>query len=489
MHEIEVDGVPVLWAQAPGPLTGTLVFGVGARDETFRTIGVTHLVEHLVMSTLPRVHYEHNAAVNLDTTEFHATGRPEHVVAFLATVCAAVADLPLERIEKEAGVLAAEGGQSTHPTAAALLRQRFGANGPGLAFWEGPGYDQLTADHVGAHVRTNFTRGNTVLTLTGPPPEGLRLPLPEGPRPVRVAPPVVSGPGASWAAGPSPGAGLALLGPARDVGAMAAVRVLRERLITIARQEHGISYDADDSSCDVDGERADRTIWLDARDGQEARAATILWETAVDLATTGPTTEELAFAAEGLRHFVEDPRAAEAELEDAAYARVLGRPHRTGAALLAAVEALTPAEVAATVAESLTTALLTVPEDVELDIGLPRGGCPRSDSAPRGREFRPSRVARLLSRDARAARLVLGATGVTFVDPAGDAHHVEFADVVGMRVDEDERLVFGRQGCVVPVSRALFGNVGPVVEALDRAVPPALRFPPSAFATNGWDSR
>jgi predicted Zn-dependent peptidase len=167
MNETEVDGVPVLWAEAPGPLTGTLVFGVGARDETFRTIGVTHLVEHLAMSTLPRVHYEHNAAVDLDKTEFYAAGKPEHVVSFLAAVCEALGDLPLDRIEKEAGVLAAEGGHVAHPTAAVLLNRRFGANGAGLALWEGPGYDRLTAEHVTEHVRKFFTKANAVVTFTG----------------------------------------------------------------------------------------------------------------------------------------------------------------------------------------------------------------------------------------------------------------------------------------------------------------------------------
>src|SRR3954454_9377423 len=49
MQRIEIDGVPVLWEQGPAPLRATLTFGVGGRDETFRTLGVTHMVEHLAM--------------------------------------------------------------------------------------------------------------------------------------------------------------------------------------------------------------------------------------------------------------------------------------------------------------------------------------------------------------------------------------------------------------------------------------------------------
>lgn len=483
MHETEVDGVPVLWAESPGALTGTLVFGVGARHETFRTIGVTHLIEHLAMSRLPRVHYEHNAEVDLETTEFYATGKPHHVVEFLAIVCATLADLPLDRIEKEAGVLDAEDSHVTHHTAAVLLNRRFGANDLGLGVWQGPGYDRLTAEHVTEHAGRYFTRANAVLTLTGPPPDGLRLPLPDGTRPVRVTPPVVSGAAASWSAEPSPAIGLALQGSRRAASAIAAMAVLRERLVHTARREHGITYDVDDMQVDLDADRAERLIWLDACEGQEAQAATLLWRTANDLAATGPTAEELAFVVEGMRHQADDPRVAEPELEHAAYTRLLGFPYRTITGLADEIAALTPARVAASLTESLRTALLTVPEDVEPDIGLPRGHCPRPPTPPTGREFRQPRLLRLVNREARTSRLILGTSGVTFVDTDGDTHHIEFTDVVGMRADEDGREVHGRNGCVIPVLRSMFGNVQPVIDALDRSVPAELVYAPSAFAT------
>ncbi|MFD4977459.1 insulinase family protein, partial [Streptomyces sp. NPDC058424] len=70
MQRDVVDDVPVLWAEAPGPLEAALIFGCGVSDETFRHLGVTHLVEHLAMSTLPRLHHEHNASVTLSLTDF-----------------------------------------------------------------------------------------------------------------------------------------------------------------------------------------------------------------------------------------------------------------------------------------------------------------------------------------------------------------------------------------------------------------------------------
>ncbi len=35
MEQLEIDGVPVLWQPAPGPLNASLIFRVGRRDETF----------------------------------------------------------------------------------------------------------------------------------------------------------------------------------------------------------------------------------------------------------------------------------------------------------------------------------------------------------------------------------------------------------------------------------------------------------------------
>lgn len=113
MNRTDVDGVPVLWQDAPAPLSACLVFGVGARHETFRTVGVTHLVEHLVMATLPKSHLDSNAHVDLGSTIFQATGRPEAVVEFISAVCAAIGDLPLSRLATEAGVLEAEGASGS----------------------------------------------------------------------------------------------------------------------------------------------------------------------------------------------------------------------------------------------------------------------------------------------------------------------------------------------------------------------------------------
>lgn len=254
-----------MWAPGPPPLRATLSFGCGARDEQFRTIGVTHLIEHLAMSALGRVHYEHNGTVDLELTSFTAVGRPEQVTDFVERICAALGDLPVDPIHHEAGVLAAEGGWATHPTAAALLARRFGYQAYGLAPLTGPGSDRIDADAVRAHAARYFVAGNAVLQLTGPPPPTMRLPLPEGPRAVHPMPEPIRPDGPRWSAEPVPGPGISLLGARADPAWAMAMAILDHRLTHRARHERGLSYEVDGTRAVIDETTADRLLWVDAR--------------------------------------------------------------------------------------------------------------------------------------------------------------------------------------------------------------------------------
>jgi hypothetical protein len=119
VQRIEIDGVPVFSAPGPERVTAALMFGIGIRDESYATLGITHLIEHLVMGSLPKSSLQSNGMTTVDSTHFHATGRPEAVAAFVEGVCAALDDFPLDRIEAEIGVLQAEdcAGGGGSPTA------------------------------------------------------------------------------------------------------------------------------------------------------------------------------------------------------------------------------------------------------------------------------------------------------------------------------------------------------------------------------------
>ncbi|MFJ3923439.1 M16 family metallopeptidase [Streptomyces sp. NPDC090022] len=494
MQRTLVDGVTVLWAPGPAPLRAELVFGCGVRDETFRTLGVTHLIEHLAMSTLPRLHHEHNASVDLEATRFTAAGRPEQIVAFLATVCAALSDLPLDRIEHEAGVLTAEASSPTFMAAAVLLNQRLGAQGAGLAPYAGPGYDRLDADIVRRHAAAHFTRGNAVLLLTGPPPEGLRLPLPEGRPPRRTAPAVTVGPGgASWDEAPIEGAALALAGPVDSAAAALGYAVLEHRLTELARHRRGLSYAVQFDASLRHDLVTDTVVWLDARPGRHAEIAELLWTEALRLGREVPSAEELAEEIEGFREAYEDPRAVEAELDRAATAELFGLPFRDHAVRLAALRAVTPEEVRDAFAQAMATARLAVAPDVEPRLTgpegnpLPRGGCCADAALPAGEVFRPPLLARALYGGARRSRLVLTASGIAETDGDGRLHVIPFDEVVGVERDGTDRTLFGASGCVIALSPGKYSGCGRVVRAVDTAVPAALAYEVSALTPKDGD--
>jgi hypothetical protein len=45
LHDTEVDGIPVVWSEVPGPLRAGLLFRVGQADERLVERGVTHLAD------------------------------------------------------------------------------------------------------------------------------------------------------------------------------------------------------------------------------------------------------------------------------------------------------------------------------------------------------------------------------------------------------------------------------------------------------------
>lgn len=403
-------------------MRATLTFGVGARDETFRTIGVTHLVEHLAMSALPRVHYDVNASVDMTVTEFTVCARPEQVVEFLERVCRSLSRLPIEHIAKEAGVLTAEGGNYTHPTVGGLLHERFGTSGPGLAVYVGPGYDRLTAEHVLAHAGRYFVAGNAVLQLTGPLPPGLSLPLPAGPLAVHERRVSRQRPGPTWTGALVPGVGASLLGR-REAAWSAAMGVLADRLEQTARHERGLSYEVSGDMLPLGGDDVVLAVTLDAREGQEAAVARLLWQELRRLADEGPTEAELVHHVEGARELHTDPRYIEADLARAAEALLLGLSFQAREQRLALRAGVGTADVR----ERLTA----------------------------GRVFKPPLLARVFTRHARGLRLILMPDGVALREPDGDVHIVRWPDVVAVERDGTELTVFGAGGCQVTVDPRL----------------------------------
>ena len=468
---MSIDGVPVFVAEGPAPVTAGLVFGVGRADETFVRGGLTHLVEHLVMSAVGRTTHDSNASVDLNRTEFTASGTPDQVRGFLERVCRALADLPVDRLRVEADVLRTEGAAAASPAVGNLLSERYGLVGPGLGGVREPALTSLTTEDVHAWVRTRFTRQNAALWLTGPVPDGLALPLHDGLPPVR--PPLwraeVTLPG--WLEIASPGAvALGAELPPGIAGSMT-LELLRRRVEDELRHRRGVAYSVGADRLPLDADTRFGVVVTDVRPGQEDLVATVLWREVQRLSDEGPTTEEPEHERTALGSALDDPRAGAEEVASLAEARVTGVPAYDAGDLRRELAALTPAEIRETAVRLRDGALLGVPEPLDpAPAGLPR--VPMwSAAAVRGRVFRRRR----LSSVPKGATLVVGDDGVSAVLEQG-AVTVRWADAVGLvRQAPGEFVLLGRDGFTVPLAESDWREGDEALALIRAAVPDELQ--------------
>ncbi len=259
-----VHGIPTLLAARPGALTAGLLFRVGRADETLPTSGVTHLVEHLALHRLGLSDLHYNGATANTYTLFHVTGDEDEVVTYLNGVCAALRDLPLDRLETEKEILRTEARNRANGPASQLPLWRYGAQGYGLSSYDELGTRSLTADQVRHWAETRFTRDNAVLWITGDRvPDGLDLDLPAGrriPAPAATsALPVTP----AWIRGDD-GHLVFTSVLRRSTAAAVFAEVLGRALFQDLRQKGGYSYSAEADYTPRDADFATLTAYADA---------------------------------------------------------------------------------------------------------------------------------------------------------------------------------------------------------------------------------
>ncbi len=476
MQQREIDGVPVLWQPAPGPLSASLIFRVGRRDETFVTGGITHLVEHLAMSALPRSHLECNASVHIGTTTFTATGRPEKVVEFLGTICTALSHLPTQRLATEAAVLRAVDSIVDHPALTHLLARRYGARGVGLAGFEEPAVRALTEQQVLAYAAQHFVAGNAALTLTGPPPAGLRLPLPSGERPCRTPNIPLPVPLPAWSDQPLDGVAVSLLAPDGEAPA-AGMRILRDRLEDELRRDRGLVYEVDWSGGVVADDTVHIGLYLDPKRGDAATVAGSVVTALRVMADEGPTDDELAHDLEGFLEAMTDDRFVPEHLDALATALLSGEPVQPLEDKIAHRRSVTAGAVREAFRTALPTLYVLVPEDVDLeragaDLGLTRE--PDSLVPPvTGRTLKR----RLLAPSPRGSTLTLADDGITLrLD--GTSLTVRFDEAVGVaEYPEGFRRLVGVEGPSIPLAERDWKDGEALWAAVRARVPASLWYP------------
>lgn len=362
---LEHRALPALTADLPLSFTGAMSFGVGKRDESPRTAGISHLVEHLVMARVGRVDIAHNAVTAIDHITLFASGDPDRVADFLNRVAAAVGDLHTiteDEIARQRDLIAIELGDDDQSTGLGPLMDRYGAAGLGLADLGQPAHRSLTREEVVHFAGTWLHAGNVVLTFTGPVPNALAIDLPPArPTPTRNGDePVRSG---GWVLSGGPPLSLSLVVDGDPAARGLTTAVVERALHDELRTKRGLIYSVGGLNSIIDDTRRHAAYVMDPREGDVQTAAIAAMETLRNLADEGPSEENLGRLKADYASHCADPVAQQEELLEAAVAYIRGEidERRLGALDL---DGVTSPEVAGTIRAAMPSLLLSmsVPE-------------------------------------------------------------------------------------------------------------------------------
>ncbi|WP_406332313.1 M16 family metallopeptidase [Streptomyces sp. NBC_00203] len=459
------QGIPTLYTPKQGEITAGLFFRVGRADETLATAGITHLVEHLALHRLGLSDLHYNGATANAYTLFHVTGSEDEVVAYLNSVCAALRDLPLDRLETEKEILRTEaagrGGGPSHQ----MPLWRYGAQSYGLSSYSELGTWRLTPDEVRHWAQTRFTRDNAVLWITSDSvPEGLDLTLPAGTR--------LPAPAASNALPVTPAyihgddghvVFNAVL-PRSTAGAVLA-DVLGRALFQDLRQEGGYSYSAEADYTPRDADCATLTAYADALPKKQDAVVGGFVDVLARLRAGRIEQAELDSARTKALKMYDTPELAAVSLPSYALSLLLGHPILSPDEHRAELRALTVEDLREAAREMWSTGLLQVPGR-----GADWAGfflAPQySTHALTGTRHR--------SLEDEHVTLTIGAEGVSLTTPRGPVT-VRYDACAAMAARPDgARTLTGYDGFSVTIEPTLYKSVTPErIAAVDAAVPPA----------------
>ena len=461
MQQIDVDGVPTLYAPYEGPSIAGLVFRVGQADETLPYRGITHLLEHLVLHGRALADYHYNGTTGAVTTSFHLQGGEDDITGFLTGVCEALLDPPMDRLEAERSILRAEAAGRNDGVNDALPVWRYGARDHGLVSFPEFGVGRLTPEDLREWAATWFTRQNAVLWIAGRriPPD-LRLPLRDGTRRPVAAPssalPVT--PAFYDGAGHVVLDGIMRRRPAGNVLS----GVLERELYRSLRQEDSNSY-AVGASYDPRGDgHAVVTAFADATTGKETAVLggfiDVLAKLRVGRIDESDVAAVLAKAEDANAH----PTAVVGLLPSQAFDLLTGHPVRTVEEIRAEVRAVTAADVHEAAVEVLESALLQVPVGSTADWAGFTAAPNLSETAATGEHFTP--------RGGGKTVLIIGP------DSAGlqSGEHqrtVRFADCAAVLAFPDGgRVLIGTDAIQVPIEPTLHHINAEALQSVDMAL-------------------
>ncbi|MBT2402416.1 MULTISPECIES: pitrilysin family protein [unclassified Streptomyces] len=469
-----VDGIRTVLAPRSGLLTAGLLFRVGRADETLATSGITHLVEHLA---LHRHGLSDRHCSGAAYTHFRVTGTAADVVEYLNGVCAALRDLPVDRLATEKEILRTEAAGRGRAPSHAATQWRYGSRSYGLAGYAEAGLPGITEEDVRDWARTRFTAENAVLWITGDTvPEGLDLTLPTGRRhPAPGATPVLPVTPAYFH-GDGGGVVLTSVLP-RSAAASLFTGVLRKELFRQLRQEGGYSSTATAEYHPRDAGSATVVAYADSLpQKQDALVGAFLGVLAGLRAGRIEQSALDAVRATALAA-LDTPEVASARLPDHAVNLLLGRRNLTAAEARTELEAVT-AEALREVAHAVwADALVQLPSrEVDVDVH-----CAGLTAAPTGSPDLVTGRPYPAVADP-GVTLHIADDGVSMVSPHQRVT-VRYAECSLMQAYPDgARHLVGDDGFTVTVEPALYRIPPAELALVDAAVPPSavVAMPPRA---------
>jgi zinc protease len=441
-----VDGVPVFHApDSSSSLThAALMFRVGSSDEDLPTHGITHLVEHLALNRTASKSYGHNAQVELTRTVFWVEGTSEEVCEFFAAVTESLSDLQVDRIEDEKRVLRTEAASQAPGSPNNRLSTRFGAMGFGLVDYDQFGLRWIGAAHAVEWSQRWFTSGNAAALVHGPLPDALHFRLPPGERrPVAKAQPVALTYPAISDAG-NRGITVSMV-EGRTSPLYMGARILDKRIKMRLRYEASLSYQAGATYFGLDAETAEITAYADALPENLQAAGDHIHAVISELATTGPTSDELKEDAATFRRDSERPERIIAELDRSASDQIFGTERPTISALADEFDAMSTDEVTKAMQSAKASIVTIVPPKTQVRFA----GFTTTDpplTRPLG-----DRMLKAMPGQGHADTMHYGPQGMSLVSPGGNTiYSIPWSQVaVALWWSEGRKTLIGLDGVAI----------------------------------------
>jgi len=473
VNRTEVDGVPVFWTDAPPPVRAGLLFATGRTDESLITSGHTHLIEHLVLSTLDGDRRVRNGFVGGVVTGFTTMGTPDEIAEFVSGVCHNLSELPGDHLDDEHQILAAESATRSYDLIGEHLSWRYGAAGYGVMGFREMGTRSATIETLRERARRMFTRGNAVMWMTAAPSPNLRFDLPEGgkrPGPVLS---VVAREYPGWFLDNASGGVSVSATVPRTAVSTIFNDIASTRLNDSLRTEQAISYSPRAMYDPLNGETAHLVLFADAKKERrkelgDAFGAVIEALSSINEVEVSASRARMIDQMTGALAPPPDV-AATLLIVQAATEWIHGRPYCSPECLAAELAEVTADDLAAYVADLRGTALFGMPNEALIRPWLGKRAQPTTAELVAG----PS--AAHMDAPVAKERLVHGADGVSIRYGDGSHRTVRFnAIAAAMRFQDGGLFLMSLDGGSVLVEPTMWRDGSRVSREIEARLPGTL---------------